>query len=235
IVVMAIGASEVELALTLHEEFATFLDERLQFGIVARIDRHAARLIGDEGCEREQVAAFIGKRRRLLMPCAFQIDALLDRDRAAERLVKGGIAHCHALHALPPVAMAVGAGLLGVTGLLVPERFAVEHEQHAGIGGVVVLHRAGIRPHEGIAGAALLPRYFSGTEAGCRGEQRGRHYRARPVHSTLIEAEAVDAKPLSPIHSNSNLPLSFATVKKDRNGLAAIAGKKSARKISVPL
>ena len=54
-------------------------------------------------------------------------------------------------------------------------------------------------------------------------------------HSTVIEAEAVSEKPLSPIHSNSNLPLSVAVVKKVMNGLAAIAGNRSARKISVPL
>ena len=51
----------------------------------------------------------------------------------------------------------------------------------------------------------------------------------------MIEAEAVSEKPLSPIHSNSNLPLSVAVVKKVMNGLAAIAGNRSARKISVPL
>jgi hypothetical protein len=49
-----------------------------------------------------------------------------------------------------------------------------------------------------------------------------------------MEAEAVSLKPLSPIHSNSNLPLSVATVKKVTKGLAAIAGNRSARKISTP-
>ena len=107
-----------------------------------------------------------------------QIDALLDRDGTAERLVEGGIARSDPLHALARIAVAVGAGLAGAAELLVPERFAVEHEQHAGIGGVVVLHRLAVRPHEGIAGSALVRRNFGGEEGGRRSEQRGRRYRA---------------------------------------------------------
>ena len=41
-------------------------------------------------------------------------------------------------------------------------------------------------------------------------------YRRAQLHSTVIAADAVSAKPLSPIHSNSNVPLSFAVVKNDR-------------------
>ena len=41
----------------------------------------------------------------------------------------------------------------------------------------------------------------------------------------MMDAEAVAAKPLSPTHSKSNLPLSVATVKNVMNGFAAIAGK----------
>ena len=50
-----------------------------------------------------------------------------------------------------------------------------------------------------------------------------------------MEAAAVSEKPLSPTHSNSNLPLSVTDVKKLKKGLAAMAGNRSARKISAPL
>ena len=53
------------------------------------------------------------------------------------------------------VAVAVGAGLVGLAGLALPQRLAVEHPQHAGIGGVVVLHGAGLAAHELVAGLAL--------------------------------------------------------------------------------
>ena len=68
-----------------------------------------------------------------------------------------------------------------------------------------------------------------------RMEQRRDGYRADRFHSTVMEADAVSENPWSPIHSNSNFPLSVATVKKLMNGLAAIAGNRSARKISTPL
>ena len=48
-------------------------------------------------------------------------------------------------------------------------------------------------------------------------------------------ADAAAEKPLSPIHSKSNLPLSVAIVENVMNGFAAVAGNRSARKISVPL
>ena len=47
-------------------------------------------------------------------------------------------------------------------GLAVPQLLAVEHPQHAGIGGVVVLHRLGVRRHEAVAGPALGLRDFGG-------------------------------------------------------------------------
>ena len=70
---------------------------------------------------------------------------------------------------------------------------------------------------------------------GIHREQGRQNDDAGKPHSTVIEADAVSEKPLSPIHSNSNLPLAVAVVKKVMNGLAAIAGNRSARKISVPL
>src|SRR5262249_9143863 len=125
--------------------------------------------------------------------------------------------------------------LIGRAKLLVPQRFAVEHPEHAGICGVVVLDRLGVRRHEVIARAPLVERDLAGDDGQGGSDERSRGDHAKRVHSTAIEADAVSVKPLSPIHSNSNLPLSLATVKKEMNGLAAIAGKKSARKISAPL
>ena len=51
----------------------------------------------------------------------------------------------------------------------------------------------------------------------------------------MMEAEAVSENPRSPIHENSNVPLSVAVVKNAMKGLAEIAGNRSARKISSPL
>src|SRR5205085_6873539 len=119
-------------------------------------------------------------------------------------------------------------------GLPFPQRFAIEHPEHAGIGGVVVLHHLGFRRHEAEAGAALGLRDFGG-DSGRRGQHARDCHGARKIHSTDMDAEAVSEKPLSPIHSNSNLPLSVADVKKLRKGLADMAGKRSARKISLPL
>ena len=67
---------------------------------------------------------------------------------------------------------------------------------------------------------------------GRRRDQQRNGYGASKSHSTVIEADAVSENRWSPIHSNSNLPLSVAVVKKVMNGLAAIAGNRSARKIS---
>src|SRR4029450_13855533 len=84
------------------------------------------------------------------------------------------------------------------------------------------------------AGPALLLRDFGGG-SGRRRQHAGDRYGARKPHSTVMEAEAVSEKPLSPTHSNSNLPLSVTDVKKLKKGLAAMAGNRSARKISAPL
>src|SRR6202158_1095863 len=166
---------------------------------------------------------------------AAQIDALLQIDGTADSLFEGGIARGDALHAGACVVMAIGAGLARRAGLVLPQGFAVEHPQHAGIGGVVVLHCLGFRRHETESGAALAWCDFVGANGRGRNQQRRDNDGASRSHSTVIEAEAVSEKPLSPMHSKSNLPLSVATVKKVMKGFAAIAGNRSARKISIPL
>src|SRR5581483_5284307 len=149
----------------------------------------------------------------------------------------GRITRGDAFHALPCVMVAIGAGLGRGAGLLVPQGFAIEHAQHARIDRVLILHRLKIAPHERIARPPLGSGDFGGErgngDAG-RDQQRGEDYRRSKSHSTVMAAEAVAEKPLSPIHSKSNFPLLLATVKNEMKGLAAVAGKKSARKISSP-
>ncbi|MET4838637.1 hypothetical protein ABIF44_008044 [Bradyrhizobium japonicum] len=166
--------------------------ERLQLGIIAGRDRDAAGLVGDEGGQRQEVAALVGQRRRLLMIGAAEVDALVEGDGARQRLVEGRIARRDALHAGRCIAMAVRTGLVGAAGLFRPERPAVEHEKHARIGRVVILHRPRVRPHERIAGAARVRRNFAGEQRRGRGQQCCRRYRAPKDHSTVIEADAVD-------------------------------------------
>src|ERR1700722_5280875 len=167
---------------------------------------------------------------------AAEIDALFQVDGAAKRLVESGIAGGDALHAGARVVVAIGAGLAGGACLAPPQRLAVEHPQHAGIGRIVLLHRSRFRRHEAESASPLALRNLARRKRrGGRDQQYRGDYRANRPHSTVIEAEAVSLKPLSPIHSNSNFPLSVATVKKVMNGFAAIAGNRSARKTSTPL
>jgi hypothetical protein len=51
----------------------------------------------------------------------------------------------------------------------------------------------------------------------------------------VIAAVSVAENPLSPLQRKASVPLSVAVVKNAMNGLAAIAGDSSARKISWPL
>src|SRR5262249_60696078 len=73
------------------------------------------------------------------------------------------------------------------------------------------------------------------------GARRGAHDGGREndsrcgPHSAVMSTDSVALKPLSPVHSKLSVPLSVAMVEKVRNGLAAIAGNSSARKISCPL
>src|ERR1700712_1067896 len=116
IVVMAVGAAEIELPLPMHEQLASFRDEALKPGIGNFSDGGAARVLSYESRQRKQLAAFVGQRRRLLVPGAAQVDALLQVDRTAENLVEGGIAGRDAFHAGARVVVAIGAGLVRAAG-----------------------------------------------------------------------------------------------------------------------
>src|SRR5260221_5574738 len=77
VVVVALGAGEVELALAAMEGFPTGLEKRLAPRVDHDADRQAARLPADVRGEREQVLALLGERRRLLPPRPAEVDSLL--------------------------------------------------------------------------------------------------------------------------------------------------------------
>src|SRR5215472_4523802 len=259
VVVVALRAGHVDLPLPQLVQRAALRDERREPRVDRLRDRQAARLAADESGERQQLVALELQRRRILPVTALEIDALLEVDRAAKALVERRIARGHALHALRRVAVAIGAGFVGAARLGVPERLAVEHPERRRIGRVVVLHGLAVAAEVFVAGAALVERDLGGEEGRAECEQQKRRVGkgakrrahaadtavgtlrfAHPTgpclfHSTVIFAEPVSWKPLSPVHSNSIVPLSVATVWKLTNGLAAIAGNRSVRKISSPL
>ena len=76
--------------------------------------------------------------------------------------------------------------------LRVPQRLAVEHPQHAGIGGVVVLHRAGLARHEVVAGVALGERDVGG-EHGSVAARTRRQPRATASARTAMRNRPGDA------------------------------------------
>src|SRR5215211_966923 len=235
IVIVALTAGETELALAAIKQRTAGV-EKLDHAIRRDADRDAARLPPHVGGEREQLLALVRERWRLLLLGAADIDALLEINRPAARRIKGRITRGNAFHARPRVAVAVGARLVGRTRLGVPQRLAVEHPERARVGGVVVLHRLGLAAHEVVSRAALAGGNLGGKCRRRRAGERGTEQQERaPDHSTVIVADSVTEKPLSPVHVNSSLPLSVATVWKVMNGLAAIAACSSALKISSPL
>src|SRR5258708_39408512 len=83
IVVVAIGAGEIELALPASVDFRALTAEWRQARIIRWRDRLAARLQGYIGCEAQQLAAFAGKRRRLLPGGAAEVGAGFETHRRA--------------------------------------------------------------------------------------------------------------------------------------------------------
>src|SRR5215213_513329 len=82
IVVVAVLAGQIELALARAVELAARLDELLGLLVRHHCDRHPPRVFSDKRTEREQIAALMRKRRRLLLLGAAEIDTLFDVDRA---------------------------------------------------------------------------------------------------------------------------------------------------------
>src|SRR5260221_11039383 len=90
VVVVALGAGEVELALAAMEGFPAGLEKRLAPRVGQDADRQAARLPGHVRRERDQLPALVGERSRLLPPGPPQADSLLEAHRAGARAVESG-------------------------------------------------------------------------------------------------------------------------------------------------
>src|SRR6516162_2131647 len=185
--------------------------------------------------ERQQLLALECQGRRLLVFNAADVDALFKIDRSSMHRIDGRITRRDTPHARSRIAVTTGARFPGGTIGAVPQRLTVEHGKHPWIGCVVVLHRTQLRRHQLVAGVALTERDLADRcRGGCQ-HQAGNNKAVGKLHSTASSAVSLCTKPLSPVQRNSSVPLSAATVKNEINGLAAIAGDSSARKISLPL
>src|SRR5689334_4548198 len=109
--------------------------------------------------------------------------------------------------------MAIGAGLVAGTSLLLPQRLAHLHVQHGGVGGVVILHLLQSRAHVLIARPALVLATLRHCER--RQEYRSQSDRGRQPHVTVTITDPSAKKFRSPVHWKRMVPLSFATAKKE--------------------
>src|SRR5262245_61772958 len=97
VVVVALGAGEVELALLLVEGLLAGLEVGSVFAGGLDLDWHAARLAADVGGQSQKFFALVRERRGLLLLDAAGIDALLEVDELAA--MQGWIAGGDPLHA----------------------------------------------------------------------------------------------------------------------------------------
>ena len=203
--------------------------------LIARIDRHAARLARHKCGERQQLAAFKPERRRILALTAADVDLLREVDRAAAFCIKSRIARRNPLHAGTRIAVAVCARFC-VCALRVPQRFALDHPQRRRICHVVVLHRPGFAAHGVVAGAS-----FGQGDVIAEGarddaehdkdaaETDNANVDAVRSHSTVIWKLPGCGKPVVAGPGERERADSVATVWNVMNGLAAIAGYKDRR------
>ena len=100
IVVVAIGAGEIELPLPLHEQFTTFGNERRELRISRRF-RSPCRATVARSARSAPTGRGFRSASGVACCCsrAAQVDPLLEVDRARQRLVEGGIMRRDALHA----------------------------------------------------------------------------------------------------------------------------------------
>src|SRR5262249_33215212 len=99
VVVVALGAGEVELALAAVVSFSPGLEESLRLRVDPGRDRQSARLARDVGFEREQLLALVREGRCLLAVRAAGVDPLLEVERLAARGIERRIARCDPFHA----------------------------------------------------------------------------------------------------------------------------------------
>ena len=105
---------------------------------------------------------FEWQRRGKLILRPAGIDALFEVDRAEARRIIGRIAGGDAAHADPGIAVAIGAGFAVRAFRPAPQRLAVEHPEHAWIGSIVILHRAGLAAHEIVTRTPFRRRQIGG-------------------------------------------------------------------------
>src|SRR5439155_16775697 len=85
VVVVALGAGEIELALAAMEGFSACIEKGFAARVDRDIDRQAARLHRDIRGQREQLFALESERLRLLPRGAAEVDPLLQVHRAPRR------------------------------------------------------------------------------------------------------------------------------------------------------
>src|SRR5262249_22475499 len=97
-------------------------------------------------------------------------------------------------------------------GRRVPQRLALEHGEHAGIGAVVLLHRQRLGRHERAARLALGGRDLGGRHVDATNNEKDSraHPRMAKIHSTVILAVCVWVAPWSSVQASSRVPLSVA-------------------------
>src|SRR5262245_43819952 len=99
IVVVALRTGQVELSLPTFEDFRADINERAGFRIIGDRDRLSLRLMRDIGRQRQQFPAFERQWRGVLLRRSASIDALLDINRSAERMIDGRIPRRYRFHA----------------------------------------------------------------------------------------------------------------------------------------
>ena len=85
---MALRAGQVELSLSLLEDFPARIDERAVLRILGDRDRLTLRLMRDIGRQRQQLSALERQWCGLLLLRPASIDALLQIDRVPERTIR---------------------------------------------------------------------------------------------------------------------------------------------------
>src|SRR5271170_1986878 len=117
--------------------------------------------------------------RRFLLLHTTGVDTLVQIKQSSS--MQPWVACGHPLHAV----VAVSAGLVRCARLAIPQYLAVEHPEHRGIGGVVVLHGPRLAAPELVAGTALGKRDVRPCG---RTENQNQNEKTRG-HSTVIAAD----------------------------------------------
>jgi hypothetical protein len=212
--VVALRAGQFQLTDPLPEQRFAARQVGLQPRVTRRGDGQAARLHPDEGFQRQQVRVLRWQLGLALLPLTAKVDARAQVDRTAQGFVPARVARRHAAHRR---RLAVAAGARPGRGgrRAPPQLFAFLHEEHGGVQAVVPLHRLRRGTHVVEPGAPRVHAGRRGASQQQQGEDAGDAPR-QPHHATCSVRRSVCAKPLSPCHSNSSVPLSAASTWNER-------------------